>query len=516
MKKFLGTCTIYGYVLSLLTVKLYAVHSMLINGDTSATVATTDSFVLTADFEQPGVLAKGIVYLDANTNGELDPTDPWLYKIRLIDGGFDDEDETADTHYTQIFEPFKFAGKFLLYAEDNGVSDTVYLIVNSFSSPHYISGKLTTPANQPNILVCLIDIIDMATLKFEYKYGDFTDDTGGYFIGVPEEEANRWWNIAAIDPAILVPSYGSNDPVDDSIYVSGSVTKDLAMKSSLSDSSVVYGTLIDNTGSPITDPTVINGGAYVENVGRYLRPGKTDSTGAFRVKFPRAGSLRGYAYIVSASTATQFYPELMNAPQQQTSGLGPSPVSINLNLTAYRTDTTISGYVFKEAIPYDRCELECGAPNIGGTYTKTYSDGHYNMPVADTSQYTVNVAPKSIPYGYTVSPQDTTVAPGDTGVNFTLIIVRTEENHYSQFQIPKLELYPNPAIWEVVVKLHSSTDVGNLVLYNLAGKYITQIKPQTNEKGSRFILSKNLPTGIYFYSLKVGDRVCKGKIIKMR
>lgn len=490
----------------------YGVHDLLINNSTSATVGATDLFEITCKFEQPGAKARGIIYLDTDGNGHLDTDDPWFYKIKLIDGSFDDEDETADARYRQIYGPFRFSGKFILLAEDNGVADTVSLTVTTISSAHSISGKITTPENQPNILVCLLDIITR-----EFKYGSFTDNTGAYFFCVPNEDADRWWNLVAMDPAVLLPYYGSNCPYLDSIYVSGAVNKDLAMNSCLSDSSVVYGVLRDNTDAPITESTIIDGRGFIEQVGYYLRPVKTDNNGAFRIYFPRVGIFRVYGYSVSATMSMPFYSEFMNTPTEEISGFGPSPAFINLDLTAYRIDTIISGRVYKEGNPYDGCELSCGAPGIGGTYTRTYSDGQYKMPVAKAgTQYTIKVEKNSIPPGYTSSPPEITVAPGDTGVNFTLTSVGTEENTQPQLSTGKIDIYPNPCIYELVVKLYSQTEVSNLVLYDITGKCVAEITPQSCKDGAQFTLSKALPSGIYFYSLKIGEKVRKGKIVKLR
>lgn len=498
-------------ILSLLTIKAYGMHNLLINGSPFATVLATESFDITATSEQPGAIANGTIYLDANNNGLLDPSDIWLYKIRLIDGGFDDEDEAANTNYRQIYDPFNSVGKFIFYAEDNGISDTAALTVNSVTSAYSISGKITNPANQPNLLVCLVDIIDMTTMKVELKLGDFTNNTGDYFICIPEDEANRWWNLAVIDPACLLPYYGSNDPVNDSIFVLGNVTKDLAMRYCGSDTTVVYGVLRDNLGNPITEPTTINGGGWIETIGYYLRPAKTDNSGAFRVYFPQAGSFRGYGYQVSASTAVQFYPELMNTLQLQSTGMGPSPILINSNLTTYRTDTTISGNVSKTGTSYDRCELECGAVGFGGNYTQTYSDGYYEMPISHlVSQYTMRVASKSIPSNYSVAPEDTIVPPGATGVNFTLTMVGSEEA-YIKTKIT-LSAYPNPFKSKTTINLLGSNKANNLLIYDITGKCVAEVKPDNNNK---FIVSQKLASATYFYYLKVGSIKLSGKIVKL-
>jgi hypothetical protein len=250
-------------ILSLFTVEAFAAHNLLINGSSPATICADSSFQLAADLESYGANAKATIYLDANGNGQLDPGDSWLYKARLIDGGFEDLDEAENTHYHEICSPFLNSGKFLFCAEDNGVSDTVALTVDSVSSSYSVSGTLTTPANQADILVCLIEVVDLVNSKYEFKYGDFTDNTGAYFIGLPSNCANMWWKIVALDPAGIIPQYGSNNFDAESVFVAGHTAKDIAMRSCLPESTVVYGVLKDDAGAPITEPAL---GIY-DNIG---------------------------------------------------------------------------------------------------------------------------------------------------------------------------------------------------------------------------------------------------------
>jgi hypothetical protein len=504
-------------VLSLFAVKAFAAHNLLINGSSSATVSADSSFQFTADLESSGANAKATVHLDVNGNGQLDPGDPWLYKARMIDGGFDDVDETENAQYHEISKPFMSSGRFLFCAEDNGVSDTITLTVDSVASLYSVSGTLTNPSNQSDILICLIEVINIGTGDYQYNYGDFTDNTGSYFIGVPPSCANRWWKMVALDPTGIIPLYGSNDFQAGSVFVSGHISKDITMRSCLPETTVVYGTLRDDAGTPITEPAVINGGSWLEGFGYYLRPGKTDASGAFRIRFKRqTGFLMPWAYTVASGTAVPFYPQYMNAVQQDTAYFNTSPVLINMDLIAYRVDTTISGNVMKDAVPYDHCEIECGAVGIGGTYTRTYSDGHYELPVATVdSLYAVNVAKESIPTGYTVVPMQHLVSAGSTNVDFTLTIIAVDEASRLEKEL-RIHAYPNPFVKEAIVELCGSQKSSDLQLYDIAGKCVREIKPgAAKDNKVEFRLSKTIPSGIYFYSVHTETEVLKGKIVKL-
>ena len=525
MKKF---CFIV--ILSLFSLRVYGIHNLLINGSSAPTVTTIDALVITASFDG-GTVANATMYYDINDNGQLDSGDPWIMKSKLIDGGFDDEDETSNGSYHEIGNPLAFQGKFLFYAEDNGVSDTVLLIVNPASSSHSVSGTVTDPANQSHILVTTIKIIDLESGKFKYGYGDFTAGDGSYSISVPSEVADQFWNIVAIDMANVVPFYSSNDVLNDSIYISGAVTKDIAMCLAPTDTRTeVSGELKDDLGNLITEPAkitgigAINGMTDIGSAYKSMRPGETDGSGAYKIYLKQGTSGYFYIYIANASVAGQFYPEFMNPIYQKVGPqFPPAPTQITLNFKAYRTTNTISGYVTKDGMPYDKCHLDCSAVGYGGTYTKTLSDGFYMMPVSDSaSSYTITIAKKSVPEGYEANPPSQTASPGATGIDFNLS--PAVEEVQKELQKPLLVIYPNPFVCRVVFELSYSEPTGvvittgDLAIYDIAGNCVTTLKPETHNGLHQFVLSEKekLPNGIYFYSLKIRNKVLKGKVVKLQ
>ena len=99
-----------------LAVNCYGIRNLTINGSSNPVVTTEDSLYIHAWFESPGAVAEGTLHMDLNGNGQLDPNDAWLYKHRLIDGSFDDEDEAANWEYSEKRKPVVYAGSFFFCA----------------------------------------------------------------------------------------------------------------------------------------------------------------------------------------------------------------------------------------------------------------------------------------------------------------------------------------------------------------------------------------------------------------
>ncbi len=409
-------------VLSFFTFRVYGIHDLLINGSSTPTITTASTLDITASFDGSNS-ANVTIYVDLNNNG-LDPSDPWIMKSKMIDGGFDDEDETINGVYHEIGDPFMFQGKIIFYAEDNGVSDTVIMTVNPATSSHSVSGKVTVPANKPHIFVSTIRIINIENGEFEYGCGDFTDANGNYSISMPDECANQYWKVVALDIAEVVPFYSSNDVTNDSIYVLGTVTKNIEMCFA-SIVTRLTGELRDDLGSLITAPAQVMGIGSIDGFKR-AKPGKTDGTGTYSI-FIKTASIGICFYMTQASIAGQLYPDFMNPLHKQVMQFPPADSLITINFKAYRTTNFISGYVYKDGAPYDKCHLDCSAVGYGGTYAKTFSDGSYLMPVSDSaSSYTITIAKESIPEGYTISSLSQTASPGATDINSNFVGVEEE------------------------------------------------------------------------------------------
>ncbi|MBI4722724.1 MAG: T9SS type A sorting domain-containing protein [Candidatus Stahlbacteria bacterium] len=505
-----------GIILILFAANSYGVHNMLINGSTSANISADASFELTFTFDgSPN--AKGTFYLDANGNNQLDASDPWIVKRRLIDGNFNDEDETTNGQYRELCEAFKFSGNLLFYAEDNGVSDTVVLTVDSIASNYSIAGNVNLPASRSRLLVCVIKIIDAMNMDFVIEYGNFTDNSGNYYIGLPSSYNGKWINMVVLDPAIVAPDYASNEPDIDSVLITGHNSKTLAMRSVVPDSTTLWGTLKDDANSPITDPTSITAYAYFYGTTDpiWVKLWKTDANGAYRIPLKKASFVTAWAYGVAVtSIADQFYGSYMNPIIPSANGNLNSPAQINLELKAYRPNATITGHVNKAGSNYDKCRLWTDADGIGDNFTYTYSNGNYTMPVySGASQWYIGVHRTSIPEGFASTPLRDTVGPGATGVNFSITSGAEEgANEFKAFTT----IYPNPFTSNIVFTLSGLKDVGNLMIYDIAGNCVSEIEPTTRDNNIQFILSEGLSTGVYFYSLTAGDRIFKGKLVKLQ
>jgi hypothetical protein len=496
-------------------VNCYGIRNLTINGSSNPVVTTEDSLYIHAWFESPGAVAEAVLHVDLNGNGQLDPSDPWLYKCRLIDGSFDDEDESANWEYSEKREPFIYAGSFFLCAEDNGVADTVFLTVNPPVSEHCVYGTVTVPVNQANILVCLIELLDESAAEFGYSYSAFTDSTGSYSIHVPDESANSWYRLIAIDFVDIAPGYAGNDMFNDSVFVADSAEKDIAMQF-FSDTTTICGTWKNDLGEPIIGPAPVFGISFLWQASpRSWVRAVTDDTGAYRIDLPKASPAEGYMYLVWPGITSQFYPELMSPVSQNSQGLGPSPAEININLRSYRTTSTISGHVYRDGEPYDKCRLEAESSTIiiGDTYTKTYSDGRYEMWVSDAcSLYRLEIARGSIPEDYSVNPTQHIASPGDTGIDFYLTGPGVEESNYQLATGNKqLSIHPNPFIHNVVVEFgvrgweFVDGEPSAFKIYDLGGRLV--------EKADGKVIGERLEAGVYFVKVR-GYR--PKKIVKLK
>jgi|GEM_PF-3212530 len=515
MKNF-KVAVIAGTIFALLfSFNAYAIHNLKINNLTSATVTTTDSLHITANFEASGAKAKVILYYDTNGNGTLDSGEPWIAKFKIIDGNFADDDGAVNGSTHLIYDPITLTGKFVLYAEDGGVSQTVALQVNPTSSSLQINGTVTSPANTAHLLVGAVDTL----YGTEVVYGDFTDGTGAYSISLPPILQDSVMSVAAIDMFGVVPScYMSSTVVQPTISGTHTFNFNLYNISSM-DSTVVFGTLKDDAGTAITDPAQI-AGIYATAGGGYGVRRTTNTSGQYRFTSPKEQAY----YMVGTGITDQFYPDYLNPLNQMKIGF--YDAQIQLDLTAYRTNDSICGTVYKDSLPYRYAQLDLSGifPNpIGGTYTKTCADGHYVARVSNTAMlYSVRVAPKSIPAGYRVvewdsSGMDTVTAmPGATGVDFHLVNSAVEENQSDVKQ--SIFVRPNPFINSVKFELSDKGITENLYVYDIAGNRIMEISPQHSGTGTQFILSagnKKMPTGVYFYSIKSDRKTYEGKLIRL-
>ena len=121
--------------------------------------------------------------------------------------------------------------------------------VTACTAGYTVSGTVTTPANTPNIFVC---IGDTANGIPKYNCGAFTNSSGAYSISFPKSLAGQTKLIIAMDIlGGVTPNYISN-PVQN-ITVTGDVSSEnLAMQSALPDTTAIYGTLTNDLNAPIT------------------------------------------------------------------------------------------------------------------------------------------------------------------------------------------------------------------------------------------------------------------------
>ncbi|MDD5530799.1 MAG: T9SS type A sorting domain-containing protein [bacterium] len=489
----------------------YAMHNLKVNNSTPVTVTTADTIRITGNVESPGNSAKATLYYDINGNGAIDGNDHWVLKFRLIDGNFDDADETENGTINITRKTFTITGNFVLRVEDGGTAGTVAITVNPISSPYSISGTVTTPDSTQNIFVGIIDTI----YEEEVLYGAFTNSSGAYSIVLPEVFKDSTIAMSALDMVGAVSrNYISNAIVP--FTVTGAMTgKDLALTLLSNDTTFVSGTIKDDAGTPIPDTIQVIGG--VAGNGTFGIFTNTNASGYYNYIIKKQSPS---FYLTGVNIQDQFYPYYLN-PLYKKSVAMIDPITLTHNITVYRATDSICGFVYKDGLPYKGAQVDIGVayPSFtsAGTYTKTYTDGHYVAYVhGGFASYSVLISKKSVLDGYHVQEGDTVKAPpGATAVNFHLVIAVEESNKTSMYPIT---IQPNPFVNNLKFELPDQKRAENLYIYDITGTQVAELTPEYSSKGASFSLytnSKKMPAGVYFYSLKTPNRTYEGKLIKV-
>ena len=81
----------------------------------------------------------------------------------------------------------------------------------------------------------------------------------------------------------------------------------------------------------------------------------------------------------------------------------------------------------------------------------------------------------------------------------------------SEFDVEKINLYPNPAQNFITISTQESLKEGTIIFYNNLGQIVLQEKLINKQQN---ISLQFLPSGIYHYNIYFTDKVLNGKIIK--
>ncbi|RLG63489.1 hypothetical protein DRO02_06460, partial [archaeon] len=123
-----------GIALMLVASSLYGVHNLQLNGVTHLVIPIGTPVLMYWETEAPGATTVVKVYFDYNHNEVLDASDPLITWATVEEGSAADLDEAANSIFTQSQTNYVI-GNFIIYAEDNGVPDTVYLEATPFEPP---------------------------------------------------------------------------------------------------------------------------------------------------------------------------------------------------------------------------------------------------------------------------------------------------------------------------------------------------------------------------------------------
>src|ERR1051325_10408749 len=118
------------------------------------------------------------------------------------------------------------------------------------------------------------------------------------------------------------------------------------------------------------------------------------------------------------------------------------------------------------------------------------------MTTIVTSPATIASNPSTLLGSGGITSNSATLISGG-GTSTTLCI--TTDVPSINFPFPSINIFPNPFSFETILKTNNSFENTTLVLYNVLGQEIKEIK---NISGQEYILSRgNLKDGIYFICL---------------
>ncbi len=400
----------------------YGAHNLLINGSTEAYVNYGQEVEVSLFTETPGNDIYFLIYIDCNSNGSIDPSEPLLSKNRDWDGSPYDEDEEANGIFTSNLDISSIGymwGDYVIIAKDGGVADTAILHLMPISSSLFVSGTVIYPPNTSGITIFVAEPSDTAESEFAYEnfFGTYTRSDGSFIINLPDEFYGDTFILFPIDIVGLLPDYVSPQLLTDTLVMTSPVSG-LNLSFTDVDATHLYGNLIDNHGNPLPDIAriVFFGAAFTLFDTTYYGTSIWSTTGANYSRYLK--SEWGSYWIVAADIGAMC-PDYLIPYRSGVLFLGAN--SQQHDIIAYQADTYITGHVYVNGVPMDNVKLSAlgysGSDTLGSTFTQTYSDGHYSLFVSsEIDSYSVQVS--YLPPGFTCEPAEQIVPPGAENIDF--------------------------------------------------------------------------------------------------
>ncbi len=494
------------YLVLLLSFTLFGATGFLINGDSVVTITLGDSMFIQGTLEIGDTLGSVIAYIDLDNNGVADPNDPVIGYYYLIDGGWEDIDETINTFISTTVESFPVSGNFIYTVTDGVGSDQVILHVQPLSSSLSISGQIIAPDTAG--VIVMTGPLPMDD-EFE-PIGAVTDSNGNYSINVHDSLSGRYFKIITMVFSDVLPDY-LGTLSEDSVLVTGNET----LNDSLIpiDGAALSGTFVDEYGSLYTSPIGAQAMGYFTNgfntPHHCTKSGfATGGSGELLLHTSPAGQDSNAWTLEFTQESDPYY---MTPKTDDTARFNYPPDTLPDTFTVFSCDSVIAGTVFVDGSVADGVELWANSDSTGSAPTNgTYSTGYYRILVSShATHYFVGLSD----YDWSLYGGDKTVPPGSTGVNFYVITSGIEEK-----KVPSiLKISPNIITASVVLEVSGVTNEdAELKIYDVTGKLVETIS-QESLRGAiaRYALdTKNLTTGIFFGEIEGQEGTLKLSVIK--
>ena len=404
---------------------LNGAHNLLINGSSEAYLNYGDSITVSLYTEVPGAEVILKLFADVNNDGDVDTTEPLLLSTRVSDGSPFDYDEVANGYIETNFSSEAIlgyiSGDFILTAIENGVDDNAYLHFLDISSSLSVAGLVTQPSVGGITIFVTREISDTGTALGQL-FGTYTDTSGSFYISIPDEYYGDTFFLLPVDVGGRLPNYVSPALLEDTIVLTGHISN-LNISFTPTDQTIIAGNLIDNYGTPLSEPTrmLFMGAAFS------LFDTIFYSTSSWSIPGYYSRNLKSlwgsFWHIIE--DISPLYPHYLSPPAQDVLIFGTG--SANVDFVNYYADTTIRGTVFVNGEPQDEVVIKTkgykNGDEIGSTFTLSYSDGHYVLMVSgDVDSYKVYLDESSLPLNSIVEEDTVTAFPGDSNVNFHVIV----------------------------------------------------------------------------------------------
>ncbi|MEO0293111.1 MAG: hypothetical protein ABIN61_02680 [candidate division WOR-3 bacterium] len=486
------------YLILLLSLSLFGVSKLKINGDSVATIIIGDTLFLEVNLDGDS-LASLEVYMDLNNNGILEEGEPPLYYGCLIDGSWEDIDEKKNIYFSTVVRSSKIeipTGDFIVIVRDEaGLDQAILHVQPPIGGP--LTGKIFFPSplpiNASGVLVKAVPCFKDAAQEEIGSLIDITNQEGEYSISVP---TLQYYKILTLPPNEVFPGFlgtlsrdsaipGEKSLDDTLIATDGSLFKCIFLKE-----------MTQEPPTPYTSPimTFISG-LFIDPSGMIETLIPCFKTGVGKLgegSFLLRSSSLGNSWEVEFF---QKYDPYSMTPPKRSFSFVEVPDTIIDTIIVEPCDAQIAGTVFVDGVPTDGIEVWAFSPGIGKAPSSgTFSTGFYRLLVSSKPMsYTVGLSdfPDSL-YG---GPKN--VSPGSSGVNFYVKTMGIKEEERSS----NLEAFPTLLISSTLLEVKGVTKKdAALKLFDVTGKMVGVI-PQKEFIGNtaRYEIDINrLPGGILF------------------